>query len=241
METESRIFESKILILDDDLAIGMMIEEFLKEAGYQMCRYISDSREAEQVFREFKPDLLILDIKMPHLDGFEVMERLKPLRQDSFVPILVLTAEAAEATCTKALSAGATDFLNKPMNATEALVRIRNLLEVRRLNAELESKKDLLEDKVKDRTTQLLQAIKEINAMHAQVKEAYIETIYRLTQATEYKDAESAHHVRRVSLYTTTLAKACGIKDNMVELLLYASPMHDVGKIGIPDKILFNT
>ncbi len=241
IEKDPKLFQSRILIVDDELAIGVGIEDVLKESGYEMTRYISDSRQAVEVFQEFKPDLVILDIKMPHLDGFMVMEQLAPLRKDSFVPILILTAEADESTCMKALSSGATDFLAKPMKITEALVRIQNLLDVRRLHRELKSKTELLQDKVVDRTEQLKKAIEEINHAHEAVKRAYIETIYRLTQATECKDAETAHHVRRLSLYATTLGRACGMTEGELELLLYASPMHDIGKIGIPDRILFKT
>ncbi|HTL46549.1 MAG TPA: HD domain-containing phosphohydrolase [Verrucomicrobiae bacterium] len=239
METDTKIRESKILIVDDDINIGMMLEETLKENEFSMVRYISDSRQVVEVFKEYKPDLILLDIRMPYVDGFQVMELLKEFRQVSFVPVLVLTAEADESICVRALSAGATDFLNKPMKVTETLVRIQNLLKVRQLQKELENKKEFLEVKVNDRTEQLKQAVKEIDAMHQQVKEAYLETIYSLTRATEYKDEETASHVKRLSLYSAALGRAAGLSENVVELLLYASPMHDIGKIGIPDKILF--
>jgi putative two-component system response regulator len=241
MGNDPAVKDSKVLIIDDELPIGMAVEDILKENGYHSIRYISDSRQAYDVFRDFRPDIVILDIKMPYLDGFAVLEQLKPLRKDTFVPVLVLTADADETTCARAFAAGATDFLAKPMKITEALIRIQNLLDVRRLNVELEKRSNLLEDKIEDRTGQLRNAIREINAMHEQVKKAYIETIYRLTQATEYKDSETACHVKRLSFYAEVLGRAIGLSDATVELLLYASPMHDIGKIGIPDKILFKT
>ena len=239
MSVDLNVRDARILIVDDDISVGMAIEETLKDHDYHMVRYISDSREIETVFLEFKPDLIMLDINMPYLDGFQVMERLKEHRQKSFVPILVLTAASDEATCVKALNSGATDFLDKPMNVTEALARIENMLRVRKLHADLENKKDFLEDKVKDRTEQLRKSIEELDAMHRQLKEAYIETIYRLTRATEYKDEETANHVRRLSLYAKIITKEIGLSDAMAELMLYAAPMHDIGKIGIPDAVLF--
>lgn len=239
MSLDEKVLESRILIIDDDVAIGMMVEETLLENDFEYVRYLSDSRQAVDVFKEFKPDLILLDIKMPHVDGFGVLNNLSELRQDDFVPVLVLSAETDEDICYRALSAGATDFLNKPMQVSETLVRIKNLLRMRAMQCELQVKKNLLEDKIKDRTKQLRDAISELDHMHAQVKEAYIETIYRLTRATEYKDEETADHVKRLSLYAATLGRAIGMSDHMVELLLYASPMHDIGKIGIPDKILF--
>jgi putative two-component system response regulator len=239
MEVEKKLEESKILIIDDDLALGMTLEEILRENQYHRVRYISDSREAAKVFVEFHPDLVMLDIHMPHLDGFAVIEKLKGLNGRSFVPVLMMTAEADEDACVRALSIGATDFLSKPVRVTEVLARIRNLLRVRHLQADLESKNDFLEDKVKDRTGQLRHSIQELDRMHAEVKQAYIETIYRLTRATEYKDGETAEHVKRLSFYAAEIGHALGMSETDVELLLYASPMHDIGKIGIPDNILF--
>ena len=239
MDIEKQILESKILIIDDDIPLGMTLEELLKDHEYHHVRYIADAREVEMIYQQFCPDLVMLDIKMPHLDGFEVMERIKKLEKRSFVPILVLTADTTETACVRALESGATDFLSKPYKVSEVIARIHNLLKVRQLQDELEKRKDFLEDKVKDRTNQLRRAIVELDRMHSRVKDAYIETIYRLTRATEYKDEETGDHVKRISLYSAALARAIGMSEPVIELLLYASPMHDIGKIGIPDKILF--
>lgn len=239
MEIDKGLLQSRILIIDDDVSIGMTLEEVLKDNEYSMVRYISDPRQAETVYRQFHPDLVMLDIKMPYMDGFEVMQVLRGIDHQTFVPFLVLTGETDEEICLRALGSGATDFLNKPYKVSEVLARIQNLLKVRRLHTELESKAGFLANKVQDRTEQLRQAIQDLDALHKQVKEAYIETIYRLTRATEYKDEETADHVKRLSLYSAALGRAIGMSEQQVELLLYASPMHDVGKIGIPDKILF--
>lgn len=239
VEIDKKVLESKIMIVDDDVSVGMILEELLRDHDYSMIRTISDSRQARNVFQEFQPDLIMLDIRMPHLDGFGVMEQIREIQKDSFVPILVLTAEMDDAVCVKALKMGASDFLNKPYKISEVLARIHNLLKVRKLQVDLESKKEFLEDKVQDRTDQLRNAVKELDQMHQQVKQAYIETIYRLTRATEYKDEETADHIKRLSLYSQLVGKAIGLSDAHAELLLYASPMHDIGKIGIPDKILF--
>lgn len=239
VDIDPGLLQSRILIIDDDVTIGMTLEEVLKDHDYGMVRYISDPRQAESVYQQFHPDLVLLDIRMPHMDGFEVMKVLKKIDPHSFIPFLVLTAEVDEEVCLRALSTGATDFLNKPYKVSEVLARIQNLLKVRKLHSQLEHKAGFLENKVQDRTEQLRQAVKDLDDLHKQVKEAYIETIYRLTRATEYKDEETGGHVKRLSLYSSCLAKAIGLNDQQVEMLLYASPMHDVGKIGIPDKILF--
>ncbi len=239
VEIDPGLLQSRILIIDDDVSVGMTLEEVLKDHDYGMVRYISDSRQAESVYQQFQPDLVMLDIRMPYMDGFEVMQILKRNDPNSFIPFLVLTAEVDEEVCLRALSTGATDFLNKPYKISEVLARIQNLLKVRKLHAQLERKAGFLEGKMEDRTVQLRQAIQQLDSMHKEVKEAYIETIYRLTRATEYKDEETAGHVKRLSIYSSELGKAVGLSDQQVEMLLYASPMHDVGKIGIPDKILF--
>ena len=239
MDIEKAIQDSRILIVDDDVSLGMMLEEVLKEHDFERVRYISDPRQATEVYQQFHPDLVMLDIRMPHLDGFQVMEQLKKVNGASYVPILVLTAESDESVCLQALGQGAADFLNKPYRISEILARIHNLLKVRALQQQLENKADFLEDKIQDRTVQLRKAVEDLDKMHSQVKEAYIETIYRLTRATEYKDEETADHVKRLSLYSAALGKAIGMNAAATELLLYASPMHDIGKIGIPDKILF--
>ena len=239
MEIDPKILESKILIIDDDVSLGMTLEEILRDHEYKTVRYISDSRQAADVFKEYHPDLVMLDIRMPHIDGFGVMAQIRQLNGHSFVPILVLSGEAEEEISLRALNSGATDFLSKPYKVSEVLARIKNLLRVRQLQNSLEHENDFLEDKVKDRTSQLRQAIKDLDQMNAQVKAAYIETIYRLTRATEYKDEETADHVKRLSLYAAATARALGMSEEKVEALLYASPMHDIGKIGIPDSILF--
>lgn len=239
IDLEQKIIDSKILIVDDDVSLGMTLEEVLKENDYHLIRFISDARKAEETYGQFRPDLVMLDLKMPHLDGFEVMQRIRGMNGKSFVPILVLTGEADETLCARALGAGATDFLCKPYKIMEVLARIQNLLRLRALQSELENKNDFLEEKVKERTDELRQAIRDLDRMHSKIQEAYIETIYRLTRATEYKDQETANHVKRLSLYAAALGRALKLGDPTVELLLYASPMHDVGKIGIPDSILF--
>ena len=239
LDPDPKTFDSRILIVDDDISLGMTLEESLKENDYRLIRFISDPRKAEEAFLQFHPDLVMLDIKMPFLDGFEVMKRLRMLNGRSFVPILVLTGEADETLCAKALVAGATDFLCKPYKLMEVLARIQNLLRLRSLQMELENKNDFLEGKVGERTEHLRHTLSELDRMHGQVKEAYIETIYRLTRATEYKDEETGNHVKRLSLYSAVLGRAIGLNEAATELLLYASPMHDIGKIGIPDQVLF--
>lgn len=238
MDISEELLNSRILIVDDEATMGSMLEEVLQDENYAGVRAISDSREALKVFKEFQPDLVMLDIVMPHLDGFQVMEALRKVQGDAYLPILVMTGDADYDTRLKALRAGANDFLNKPLNVIEVLARIRNLLEVRYLHAKLKNQNEILDDTVRTRTAELRAAIAGLNQAHYAIKEAYIETIYRLTLATEYKDDDTSVHIKRMSLYSTTLGQALGMSEEGNDNLRYASPMHDVGKIGIPDKIL---
>ena len=121
--------KARILMVDDHEVNIRLVEHFLLGAGYTSIRAIQDPREAEPLFVEFQPDLVLLDLQMPHMDGFEVLEALRPhIPEETYLPILVLTADVTPEAKQKALSRGAKDFLVKPFNSTEILLRIRNLL-----------------------------------------------------------------------------------------------------------------
>ncbi|MDP3921254.1 MAG: response regulator [Candidatus Omnitrophota bacterium] len=235
---EARILNSNILIIDDEEAMASMLAEILIEEKYANVRFITDPRKSLETYEEFQPDLIILDLNMPRMDGFDVMEKIKTVEKGAYLSILVLTGESDQEIRLRALQAGAKDFLNKPINLAETLVRIHNLLEVRILHKDSQNQNKILERHVFERTKQLREAIAELNQAHYEAKQAYIETIYRLSLATEYKDEDTAAHVRRMSLYSSVMARALGLDDETADMLLYASPMHDVGKIGIPDAIL---
>ena len=237
-DLEERFYNSKILIIDDDQAVAESLADILTDQGYKNVKTLSDSRLAQNTYLEFRPDLILLDINMPYLNGFEVMAALQKVPLDAYLSILVITAEIADNVKLKALKSGAKDFLNKPFDITETIARINNLLEVRLLHNDLLNENDVLEQKVQERTHQLKDALSKLDIAHENIKKAYIETIYRLTLASEYKDEDTTEHIRRISLYSSALAKAMGFSDEEIELILYASPMHDIGKIGIPDRIL---
>jgi PleD family two-component response regulator len=147
---------ARILVVDDQEANVRLVERILEKAGYQSVRSTTDSREALSLYAEFRPDLIILDLLMPNLDGFEVMQELSRAVPDgTFVPILVLTADDTREAMYRALSMGARDFLTKPFDPTEALLRIRNLLETRLLHVRLENQDQIVEERVRERTKQL--------------------------------------------------------------------------------------
>src|SRR5438132_7108934 len=128
-----RFGKMKILIIDDEPSNVVLLEELLSEAGYKQIRSVTDSRLALETCDAFAPDLILLDLMMPHVDGFTILRSLRSAGADVFLPVIVLTADVNEETRRAALGAGATDFLLKPLAHLEVLLRIANLLEMRRL------------------------------------------------------------------------------------------------------------
>src|SRR5579872_1943370 len=131
---------ARILIIDDEPANVLLLERLLKREGYRHVRGASDARMALPLYHDFHPDLILLDLMMPHVDGYDVMKQLASSKSDQdYLPILVLTADASLRAKQKALSTGAKDFLTKPIEATETLLRIRNLLETRFLYRQIQN------------------------------------------------------------------------------------------------------
>lgn len=222
---EEAVKNARILIIDDQQANVTLLERILRRAGYVNLRSTTEPREVPSAYSEFGPDLLLLDLHMPHLDGFAVMTGLKPLiPAGAYFPILVLTADITPETKQQALANGAKDFVTKPFDHTEVLLRIENLLETRALHLELRSHNQLLEEKVRERTREL--------------EEAHLEILERLAVAAEFRDDETGQHAKRVGQMSAILARNLGLPSDQAELIQRAAPLHDVGKIGVPDHIL---
>lgn len=155
----SNLKDSNILIVDDKESNIQILEGLLEDSGFANIRSTSDPRQVMNIFRTFQPDLILLDLMMPHLNGFEVMDLLKAeIPPDTYLPILVLTADITPAAKRKALADGAKDFLSKPFDLYEVRLRISNLLETRHLHQQLQNQNQILEEKVKERTQDLEQA-----------------------------------------------------------------------------------
>ena len=156
---EAKAFgKMKILVIDDEPSNVALLEDILSEAGYKQVRCITDSRLALDTCYTFAPDLILLDLMMPHVDGFAILHSLRSAGDDIFLPVIVLTADANEETKRAALSAGATDFLLKPLDYLEVLLRIANLLEMRRLHVQLDTQRAALEDALRERSLELREA-----------------------------------------------------------------------------------
>jgi putative two-component system response regulator len=223
--TELTIQEARILIVDDQEVNVQLLKRILRRAGYTRLTTTTDSRQVLPIFTSFQPDLILLDLTMPHVTGFEVMEQLRPLIPgEDYLPILVLTADVTAEIKRRALSVGAKDFLTKPLDTIEVLLRIDNLLKTRLLHLQLREQNQLLDEKVRERTLGL--------------EEAQIEILERLAAAAEFRDDETGKHTLRVGQMSSMIAHALDLPAAEVELIRRAAPLHDVGKIGIPDSIL---
>lgn len=154
----AQLTKMRILVVDDEPANVALLEEILGEAGYRRVECISDSRIALDTCSAFEPDLILLDLMMPHVDGFAILERLRSVPSALFLPVVVLTADANGDTKRRALRAGATDFLLKPFDHLEVLLRIGNLLEMRRLHQQLDNQRAAFEEALRDRSLELREA-----------------------------------------------------------------------------------
>jgi putative two-component system response regulator len=216
--------KAKILIADDGEANVALLDDVLRGAGCTQIISTTNSSEVAALCAANSPDLVLLDLHMPHPDGYEVMKQLAPLIEACWFPILVLTADITPAARERALSSGAKDFVTKPFDVVEVLLRIKNLLEVRFLQLELRRQNFTLEQRVYERTEEL----------HA----ARLDALERLAVAAEYRDDDTREHTRRVGQTSALIAQALGLPEYEIELIRIAAPLHDVGKIGIPDSIL---
>lgn len=223
---EDHLFtDARILIIDDQPSNVALLEGILQEEDFTSYCSVTDSREALNVFDEYLPDLVLLDLQMPFLDGFEVMKQLQAcIAPHDFLPILVLTADITLEAKRRALAEGAMDFLTKPFDAIEVILRIKNLLQTRSLHLQLQNQNQLLDQKVRERTSEL--------------EATQIEILERLALAGEYRDDDTGQHTKRVGETSAQIAKVLGWTDGQVELIRRAAPLHDLGKIAVADSIL---
>lgn len=222
----------RILIVDDEIVNVMILEQMLKESAYTQVQGFTDSSEALGCMETYAPDLIVLDLLMPVVDGFEFLARVRERTPEGvYLPILVVTADATQESRLRALKAGATDFLTKPYDEIEVLLRIENLLRTRWQYLLLQDENARLEHRVSQRTTAL-------QTSNERLEHAQAEIVHRLAQAAEFRDDDTGQHTKRVGETAFLLATSLGLPASQCELIRGAAPLHDVGKIGIPDSIL---
>jgi putative two-component system response regulator len=214
----------RILVVDDDATNIALLKKMLGQAGYQNVLTASSGCLALEMAAD-GVDLIILDLHMPQMDGYEVLLRLREAKEVfGFLPILVFTADATLSARQKALDLGASDFLTKPGDAMEILLRVRNFLTMRAWHVELYERNLDLEAKVRERT--------------AELERSQVEIVERLAVAGEYRDEETGEHTKRVGEMSGRVAERLGCSESFVALIRLAARLHDIGKVAVPDGIL---
>jgi putative two-component system response regulator len=215
---------ARIVVIDDEPVNIKVVQRLLQIEGYQNFVSTSDSREALTVVRAESPDLVLLDLMMPHVSGLEILASIRADINTLHTPVIVLTASTDRDTRIEALSTGANDFLNKPIDPSELVPRVANLLALKRQQDCLEDYSRQLELAVRERTAELEASRRDI--------------LHCLARAAEFRDDDTGHHVLRVGRYARLLADALGYDVEYLDLIEQAAQLHDVGKIGIGDDIL---
>jgi putative two-component system response regulator len=216
---------ARILVIEDEEANVLLMERMLTRDGYRNVRCVTDSRTAIAVIIEFLPDLILLDFHMPPPDGLTLLRELAAwIGPPAMVPVIMLTGNVEQDTRKAALELGARDFVTKPFDVGEVLIRIHNVLELRRLHLQIQAQNDQLVQAVADRSDDL--------------ELAQLELVQRLALAAEYRDDETHDHMDRVGHLAALLADRAGGTAERVAVIREAAPFHDVGKIGVPDAIL---
>lgn len=219
-----------ILVVDDQVQNVELLEAHLVSQGYDIVT-ASNGEEALEKLSGAQIDLILLDVMMPGMDGFEVARRIRADDAHRLLPIILVTALRETEDRVKGIEAGCDDFISKPFDKIELLARVRSLLKVKAYNDLKNNYRKELEAEVALRTGELKQAL-------GRIRDASLETIYRLSIASECRDEDTGAHIKRVSRYAVAIARRMGLDESTVESILYAAPMHDLGKLGIPDQIL---
>ncbi len=213
------------LILDDQSISRMILEELMRSIDENIrVESFSHPVAALEFVKKNSPDLVITDYKMPDMDGVEFTHWLRQIPSCIDVPLVIITCVDDKSVRYKALEAGATDFLSKPIDHYECRARCRNLLQLRQQQVIIKDRARWLEQQVFTKTHQLEMREKE--------------TLLRLAKAGEYRDADTGNHVVRMAEYAYLIAQELGLKDDTCQAIRHAASMHDIGKIGIPDYIL---
>jgi putative two-component system response regulator len=224
LDKSKTIASSKIMIVDDEPINVKVARKYLKLEGYEQFVTTTDSREAVAIVEKERPDVLLLDIMMPHVSGLDILAALRADKRWAHLPVVILTAATDQTTKRRALELGASDFLAKPVDPTELIPRLYNVLTVKRHHDHMEQYAHELEAEVLRRTAELARSRQEV--------------IHCLARAAEFRDDDTGRHVLRVGKYARLIGAELGWKGERLNMLEQAAQLHDIGKIGIPDSIL---
>ena len=215
---------ARILVVDDQPDNVLLLQRILA-SRYPNVHGTTEPGTVLDTIKKFKPDLVLLDLHMPGVSGFEILQHLRASdTADELIPVVVLTADSTTEARNRALELGASDFLTKPLDRQEVLLRVRNTLQVRMLHLDLQDQNRSLEARVQERTRAL--------------EDASVDSVERLALAAEFRDDVTGQHTRRVGDLAAGIAWALGWDQERVDMLRRAAPLHDLGKIAVPDSVL---
>ena len=220
----------KILIVDDEEPNAKLLVNWLVSMGYGIAT-AANGADAVRKSVEYRPDLIILDIMMPVMDGYEACRRIKTNLDTANTPIIIVTALSDRESKLKGLEAGANEFLSKPIDRSELTIRVKNLLAIKTSEDFMVRHSEILEEEVRRRTLELDDAFNELRNMSN-------ELVQKLTAAAELRDTDTGAHIARIGYYSSKVAEAMDLSADFVQTIAFASQVHDIGKIGIPDSIL---
>ncbi len=228
----------KILIVDDEPDICELLRRYFIIKGYTVNTACSGVEALDMIIRDSNsaPDIILMDIRMPEMDGLELLRNVRKMDQE--LPIIMVTALNDTEIAVSAMKNGAFDYVTKPIDLKSLSANIQNALEKGRLVKKVRKYRESLEAKIKQSADALTIAMSEIDKSKSRIKEAHRDTIYRLSLAAEFRNQETASHLKRISEYSVIIATALGWDVEDIASLKVASVMHDIGKIGIPDSIL---
>ena len=220
--------ENTLLVVDDDPYVLESISTLLKSFNYKV-HACQNANDAMNLVKKTAFDVVLTDIKMPQVTGIELLRYIHAY--DQHIPVLLMTAFAELDVAVDAIKQGAFDFITKPYNPDYLLHSVEKAVKYTSFVQMEKNYKTMLEDTVRLRTQELADALLMVKKMSAEV-------IQRLTSVAEYRDTDTGAHIARIGLYSNKIAEAMGMSSDFVETITFASPMHDLGKIGIPDSIL---
>lgn len=211
---------ARILVVDDDEATLRLVHDTFEGSGAEHVTTLTDPRRVAEVQPGGDFDLLVVDVRMPHMDGIEVVRSVRQRATAEEAPVLVMSGAASRDERNDALASGAQDFVEKPFDSSELVLRASNLVKMHRLHRSLRLKNEELEERVRERTEDL--------------EMAQVEILERLARVSEYHDSTTGGHIQRVARLTELLALEVGLEEGHAELLSRAAMLHDVGKIAVP-------
>ncbi|MCX7834437.1 MAG: response regulator [bacterium] len=230
---------SSVLIVDDDPGICEFLRSALQNFGHQPQIVQSGEEAIFSLNRDY--DLILLDLDLPVLSGFEVLKFIRSNQKYKHIPVIVITGDSDRSSRIDAIRFGANDFINKPIDLIELQVRIKSQLNLKQAVDEIKFHKENLEILVEQRTTGMLNLLREVQNQQEKVHFSYLDTIKTLALSAEFYDKTTAAHIRRMSMYSELLARKLGLPDKDIQIITHASALHDIGKIATPHSILTKT